>query len=70
MGIIMMIVVPMIIQSFTLGFVYDNFLGANPTNAIMFAGALLITGAVSMLWIKPSREEDESPEIPLVAHHY
>ena len=39
MGIInMMIVVPMLIQSVTFGAIYENVLGANPNNAIRFAG--------------------------------
>ncbi|HEX8631300.1 MAG TPA: MFS transporter [Catenuloplanes sp.] len=67
MGIInMMIVVPMLIETVTFGFIYKNFLGADPANAIMFAGALLGLAAIAMLWIKPPRPEDESPEMPLV----
>ena len=70
MGIInMMIVVPMIIQTLTFGKIYKHILGANPTNAIMFAGALLITAALAMLWIHAPKEEEESPEIPMVAAH-
>ena len=39
MGIInMMIVVPMLIQSLSFGWIYANLLGDNPSNAIRFAG--------------------------------
>ena len=41
MGIInMMIVVPMLIQSLTFGWIFSNFLGDNPNNAIRFAGGV------------------------------
>ena len=53
MGIInMMIVVPMLIQSVTFGWVFENLLGDNPNNAIRFAGVLLGLGRPAMLWIK------------------
>ncbi len=53
MGIInMMIVIPMLIQNVTFGPIMKNFLGENPGNAIMFAGAFLALAAVAMLWIK------------------
>ena len=41
MGIInMMIVIPMLIQSVTFGWIYQNLLGDNPNNAIRFAGGV------------------------------
>jgi maltose/moltooligosaccharide transporter len=53
MGIInMMIVIPMLIQSVTFGPIYENVLGANPNNAIRFAGVLLGLAGLTMLWIK------------------
>ena len=53
MGIInMMIVVPMLIQSLTFGSVFGNLLGADPNNAIRFAGIFLGIAGVLMLWIK------------------
>ena len=53
MGIInMMIVVPMLIQTVTFGWIYDHLLGANPTNAIMFAGVALACAAAVMTTIK------------------
>jgi maltose/moltooligosaccharide transporter len=54
MGIInMMIVVPMLIQTLTFGFILKNFLGSDPTKAVLFAGALLILAALATLRIKP-----------------
>ncbi len=62
MGIInMMIVIPMLIQTLTFGKVYHNFLGANPGNAIMFAGALLLTAAMATLLIKTPKQESNLP---------
>ncbi len=53
MGIInMMIVIPMLIQTLTFGWIYKTFLGDNPGNAITMAAVLLACGAVAMLWIK------------------
>ena len=47
MGIInMMIVVPMIIQTLSFGYIYKTFLNSNPANAITFAGALLIGSSI------------------------
>ncbi|MBS1979387.1 MAG: MFS transporter [Bacteroidetes bacterium] len=62
MGIInMMIVVPMILQTLTFGFVYREFLGNDPRVAIMFAGALLLIAAIATTLIKvaPSAVEEE-----------
>jgi maltose/moltooligosaccharide transporter len=68
MGIInMMIVVPMLIQTFTFGWIFDHLLGANPTNAIMFAGVLLACAAAVMTTIKEPpivRDVDELGEAP------
>ena len=60
MGIInMMIVIPMILQTLTFGFVYKHFLDNSPQSAIMFAGALLLIAAVCTTFIsyrKPTEE--------------
>jgi maltose/moltooligosaccharide transporter len=65
MGVInMMIVIPMLIETLTFGAIYSNFLGSNPTNALMFAGALLFLAAIAMLWIKTPRGEEEE-EVPV-----
>src|SRR3712207_885613 len=68
MGIVnMMIVVPMLVQTLTFGWIFQNLLGSDGTNAIMFAGALLGCGALAMTWVNPPRETEESPIMPLGA---
>ncbi len=53
MGIInMMIVIPMIIQNLSFGYVLKHFLNNDPRNAITFAGVLLILAALFTLNIK------------------
>ena len=68
MGIInMMIVVPMLIQSLTFGWVYENLLGADPNNAIRLAGVFLGIGGLLMLWIKEPpivRDVDDVAYLP------
>lgn len=57
MGIFnMFIVIPMIIQIFTLPLYYHSLLGSNPENVIRLAGFLLICGAfsVSLVRIRPT----------------
>lgn len=52
MGIInMMIVIPMIFQTVTFGYILKHFLGNDPRNAITFAGALLIIAAIFTILI-------------------
>ncbi|MEU8239119.1 MFS transporter [Actinoplanes missouriensis] len=66
MGILnMMIVVPMLIQTLTFGWIFEHLLDGKGSNAIMLAGALLGIGAVAMLWVNPPDEADESPIVPL-----
>ncbi len=68
MGIVnMMIVVPMLVETLTFGWIFENLLGSDGTNAIMFAGALLGCGALAMTWVNPPRENEESPIMPLGA---
>jgi maltose/moltooligosaccharide transporter len=53
MGIFnMFIVIPMLIQSFTLPLYYRPWLGGDPRNVLMLAGALLICAAVATLFVK------------------
>ncbi len=57
MGIInMMIVIPMIIQNLSFGYILRNFLGNNPGNAILFAGILLLVASLATLLITPTDE--------------
>jgi maltose/moltooligosaccharide transporter len=68
MGIVnMMIVVPMLVETLTFGWIFENLLGSDGTNAIMFAGALLGCGALAMTWVNPPTETEESPIMPLGA---
>ncbi|HLG41039.1 MAG TPA: MFS transporter, partial [Chitinophagaceae bacterium] len=60
MGIInMMIVIPMILQTLTFGFVYKNLLGSNPANAITFAGVLLLFAGLATMRIHKDRISEE-----------
>ncbi len=62
MGIInMMIVIPMIIQTLSFGFIYKNFLGENPGNAITFAGVLLLIASFATWMIKVQKSEEDAP---------
>jgi maltose/moltooligosaccharide transporter len=52
MGIInMMIVIPMLIETLSFGFVYDHFLGGVPSNAIAFAAVLFSIAAILCLML-------------------
>jgi maltose/moltooligosaccharide transporter len=66
MGILnMMIVVPMLIQTVTFGWIFKNLLDGSGSNAMTLAGVLMALGAVAMLWVNPPDEADESPIMPL-----
>jgi maltose/moltooligosaccharide transporter len=69
MGILnMMIVVPMLIQTLTFGWIFENLLDDRGTNAILMAGVLLGCAALAMLWVNaPESEDEESPIMPLGA---
>ncbi len=55
MGIInMMIVIPMILQNISFGYILKHFLDNDPRNAITFAGVLLAIAAIATAFIKPS----------------
>jgi maltose/moltooligosaccharide transporter len=57
MGIInMMIVIPMIIQTLTFGYILDHFLDNDPRNAITFAGVLLLLASGATLLIKSDKK--------------
>lgn len=57
MGIFnMFIVIPMLLETFTVPLYYDSLLGGNPINAIKLAGILLILGGLSVLFIKTSHK--------------
>jgi maltose/moltooligosaccharide transporter len=66
MGILnMMIVVPMLIETVTFGWIFKHLLDGKGSNAILVAGVLMGIGAVAMLWVNPPDEADESPIVPL-----
>jgi len=70
MGIVnMMIVVPMLIETFTFGAVYTNLLGSDPRHAIMFSGTFLLMAALCMLVIPSPRADEESDLMPMSARH-
>ncbi|MCC6723802.1 MAG: MFS transporter [Saprospiraceae bacterium] len=57
MGIInMMIVVPMLIQTLSFGYILEHFLGNDPRNAVTFAGVLLLIAALLTLRIQEHRK--------------
>jgi maltose/moltooligosaccharide transporter len=59
MGIInMMIVIPMLIQTLTFGYILKNFLNNDPGKAITFAGVLLLIAAGATLLIKSGKMAD------------
>ena len=72
MGIInMMIVVPMLIQSVSFGWIFEHLLGDNPSNAIRFAAVFLAIAGVLMLWIKEPRivrDVDDVTAMPMAGH--
>jgi maltose/moltooligosaccharide transporter len=71
MGILnMMIVVPMLIQTVTFGWIYENLLGSSGSNAMLVAGVLLGLAALAMLWVNPPHSDEDSPVMPLGAHRH
>jgi maltose/moltooligosaccharide transporter len=66
MGILnMMIVVPMLIQTVTFGWIFQNFLDDRGTNAMIMAGALLGCAALAILWVNSPRPDEDSSVMPL-----
>ncbi|GEN77718.1 MFS transporter [Chryseobacterium hagamense] len=60
MGVInMMIVIPMLIQTLSFGFIFNNFLGADPSSAIITAGILFAVAGISVSIMKPDRRKTE-----------
>ncbi|TAE08218.1 MAG: MFS transporter, partial [Bacteroidetes bacterium] len=57
MGIInMMIVIPMIIQNLSFGYILKNILHNDSGKAVLFAGVLLLLAALATLLIKPNKQ--------------
>ncbi len=65
MGIInMLIVIPMLIQTVTFGYIMRNFLHNDSGKAILFAGVLLLIAAVFTLLIKTTNDNKEEANLP------
>lgn len=65
MGIInMMIVLPMILQTLSFGYILKHFLNNDPRMAISFAGVLLIISAILTLFIKSKKAPDSIISVP------
>jgi maltose/moltooligosaccharide transporter len=71
MGIInMMIVIPMILQTTTFGYVLQHFLDNDPRKAITFAGVLLLVACAATLLIKTTKpDEDMIAAAPMGGGH-
>lgn len=69
MGIInMMIVIPMLIQTLTFGYILKNFLNNDPGKAITFAGILLLIAAGATMLIK-AKKADNDVNVPIGSGH-
>ena len=69
MGIInMMIVVPMILQTLSFGFISKYFLNNDPGIAIVFAGILLLLAAAAVLRIE-EKQDVETEDVPMGGGH-
>lgn len=61
MGIVnMMIVIPMILQNLTFGYILREYLGNNAGYAVAFSGVLLILAAFATLLISPTKNVDSN----------
>ena len=70
MGIFnMFIVIPMMIQIFTLPLYYKTWLHGNPENVIRLAGTLLICGAIATLFVKLKNVNAEKIDMLPVGGH-
>jgi maltose/moltooligosaccharide transporter len=66
MGIInMLIVIPMLIQTVTFGYVMRTFLNNDPGKAILFAGILLLIAAVFTTLINTPKENQDFADMPV-----
>ncbi len=64
----MMIVIPMLIQTLSFGYILKNFLDNDPGKAISFAGILLLIAAGATLLIKAKKVEGDV-NVPMGGGH-
>ncbi len=70
MGIInMMIVIPMLIQTLSFGYILKHFLNNDPGKAISFAGILLLIAAFATLLIKTNKNVEIEDVMPISGGH-
>ena len=70
MGIInMMIVIPMLIQTTTFGYILKHFLNNDPGKAISFVGVFLLIASALTLFIKSDFTSAEAENLPLNGEH-
>lgn len=64
MGIFnMFIVIPMLIETFTIPMYYESWLGNNPVNALQLAGVLMLLAAISVFFIKYKPAATDAPVV-------
>lgn len=69
MGIVnMMIVIPMILQTLSFGWVYEHLLNNDPLNVMIFAAILLFLAAAATLRIKAKEETQPAVMMPAGGH--
>ena len=61
----MMIVVPMLFETLTFGWIFEHLLGGSGSRAMLLAGILLACAGLAMLWVNPPRQDEESSLMPL-----
>ncbi len=70
MGIInMMIVIPMILQNLTFGFIIKHFFHNDSGLAVLFAGILLVCAAIATLFIKTNKLTSGIMSAPIIGGH-
>lgn len=70
MGIVnMMIVIPMILQTLSFGYIYKHWLGDDPGRAIIFASILLFLAALATMRIRVRDQGEEVGEVVMPASH-
>jgi maltose/moltooligosaccharide transporter len=63
-----MIVIPMILQTLTFGYVYEHFLSGDPGSVMHFAGVLLLLAALATLRIRVRESADTETSVMSSGH--